>query len=129
MEAIQKVQKVKVPRIQTKTDASGILHVKHKYTMKSASYYINLLKQYRERNAARLGIQRIGIFGSVARGEQNNNSDLDIFVDIKEPDYFILCNIHDDLDPLCGCKVDLVHLHKFLRPLFLKNIEKDAIMA
>lgn len=97
--------------------------------MKSASYYINLLKQYRERNAARLGIQRIGIFGSVARGEQNNNSDLDIFVDIKEPDYFILCNIHDDLEKLCGYKVDLVHLHKFLRPLFLKNIEKDAIMA
>ena len=75
-------------------------------------------------------IQRIGIFGSVARGEQNSKSDLDIFVDIKEPDYFILCNIHDDLEKLCGCKVDLIHLHRFLRrPLFLKNIEKDAIMA
>ncbi|MCI7269443.1 MAG: hypothetical protein MR561_04340 [Prevotella sp.] len=50
-------------------------------------------------------------------------------MDIKEPDYFILCNIHDDLEKLCECKVDLIHLHKFLRPLFLKNIEKDAIMA
>ena len=97
--------------------------------MKSASYYIALLKQYREKNAAKFGIQRIGIFGSVARGEQNSKSDLDIFVDIKEPDYFILCNIHDDLEKLCECKVDLIHLHRFLRPLFLKNIEKDAIMA
>ena len=60
---------------------------------------------------------------------KNSKSDLDIFVDIKEPDYFILCNIHDDLEKLCGCKVDLIHLHRFLRPLFLKNIEKDAIMA
>ena len=40
--------------------------------MKSASYYIGLLKQYREKNAAKFGIQRIGIFGSVARGEQNS---------------------------------------------------------
>lgn len=97
--------------------------------MKTASYYLDQLKQYKELNGLRLGIQRIGIFGSVARGEQNDRSDLDVFVDIKEPDYFVLCDIHDDLEKLCGCKVDLVHIHRFLRPIFLKNIEKDAILA
>lgn len=97
--------------------------------MKTASYYLDQLKQYKELSGLRLGIQRIGIFGSVARGEQNDRSDLDVFVDIKEPDYFVLCDIHDDLEKLCGCKVDLVHIHRFLRPLFLKNIEKDAILA
>lgn len=97
--------------------------------MKTALYYLEQLKHYKELNAERLGIQRIGIFGSVARGEQTENSDLDVFVDINDPDYFVLCNIHDELEKLCGCKIDLVHLHRFLRPLFLKNIEKDAILA
>lgn len=97
--------------------------------MNSASFYIAQLKHYKEMNASRLGIQRIGIFGSVARGEQNENSDLDVFVDMKDPDYFMLCDMQDELEALCGCKVDLVHLHRYLRPLFLKNIEKDAILA
>lgn len=97
--------------------------------MKTASYYIEQIQQYKEMYAEKLGIQRIGIFGSVARGEQNDQSDLDVFIDIKDADYFVLCNIHDDLEKLCGCKVDLVQLHRFLRPLLLKNIEKDAILA
>lgn len=97
--------------------------------MNTTSYYIEQLKQYKTENALKLGIQRIGIFGSVARGEQNEDSDLDVFVDIKDPDYFVLCSIHDELERRCGCKVDLIHMHKYLRPLFLKNIERDAIMA
>lgn len=87
------------------------------------------LRHYKEINADRLGIQRIGIFGSVARGEQKENSDLDVFIDLKEPDYFVLCDIHEELEKICCCKVDLVHLHRFIRPLFLNNIEKDAILA
>lgn len=97
--------------------------------MQTTQYYIEQLRHYKEENAERLGIQRIGIFGSVARGEQNENSDIDVFIDMVSPDYFVLCNIHDTLESLFGCKVDLVHLHRFLRPLFLKNIERDAIMA
>ena len=97
--------------------------------MRTAAYYLEKLRQYKHCNAEKFGIRRIGIFGSVARGEQNDNSDLDVFVDMDNPDYFTLCDIHEELEFLCGCKVDLVHIHRFLRPLFLKNIEKDAIMA
>lgn len=97
--------------------------------MKTASYYIEKIQHYKKLNAEKLGIQKIGIFGSVARGEQNEGSDLDVFIDIKDADYFVLCNIHDELEQLCGCKVDLVQIHRFLRPVFLKNIEKDAILA
>ena len=97
--------------------------------MNTAAYYIEQIQHYKELNAEKFGIRRIGIFGSVARGEQNEHSDLDVFIDIKDADYFVLCNIHDDLEKLCGCKVDLVHLHRFLRPLLIKNIEKDAILA
>lgn len=97
--------------------------------MQPAAHYIEQLRQYKRANAMRLGIRQIGLFGSVARGEQRPDSDLDIFIDLNEPDYFALCAIRHDLERLCNCRVDLVHLHKYLRPLFLDNIKRDAILA
>lgn len=33
--------------------------------------YLSLLREYMRKNAAKYGISRMGIFGSVARGEQH----------------------------------------------------------
>jgi predicted nucleotidyltransferase len=54
---------------------------------------------------------------------------LDVFVDIQEPDFFIMCDIQEKLEEICGCKVDLLRLRKDLRPLLLKRIEQDGIYA
>lgn len=97
--------------------------------MTTTSEYLAALRQYKTTNAARLGIKRMGLFGSVARGEHTEKSDVDVFVDMAEPDYFVVCDIRDDLERLFRRKVDLVTLHEWLRPLFRKNIERDAIMA
>lgn len=70
-----------------------------------------------------------GVFGSVARGEHNANSDLDVFVDIEDPDYFILCDIQEDLQSLCNCKVDLVRMRKDMEPILHNNILHDGIVA
>ena len=43
--------------------------------MKTTSEYIALLRKYMAENAHKYGIVRMGIFGSVARGEQTENSD------------------------------------------------------
>ena len=37
-----------------------------------------------------LGINRIGIFGSVARGENTDNSDIDIVVDVSNPSFAVM---------------------------------------
>ena len=39
---------------------------------------LSLLREYMRKNAAKYGISRMGIFGSVARGEQHEGSDVDI---------------------------------------------------
>lgn len=46
--------------------------------MKTTSEYIALLRKYMAENAHKYGIVRMGIFGSVARGEQTENSDVDV---------------------------------------------------
>lgn len=75
------------------------------------------------------GIKSMGIFGSVARGEQKEDSDLDIFVELQEADPIIMGFIHDDLESLCQCKIDLLRLRKGLNNLLIQRIKRDAIYA
>lgn len=90
---------------------------------------LNILAQYKEANAEKYGIESIGLFGSVARGEQRADSDIDVIIEFKDSDYFVYCSVLSDLEKLFSHKVDLVQKHRFMRPLFKKNIERDAIMA
>ena len=45
--------------------------------MKTVTEYISLLRDYMQKNAGKYGISRMGIFGSVARNEQTETSDVD----------------------------------------------------
>ena len=46
--------------------------------MKSTPEILELLKLYKQVNARKYGFSRLGVFGSVARGEQTEHSDVDI---------------------------------------------------
>jgi len=96
---------------------------------KSTSECIALLKAYKENNADRYGIKCMGIFGSFARGEQNGNSDLDVYIESDTISLFQMGSLLNDLENLLGIKIDLVHKHKRLRTEFLKTIERDLIYA
>lgn len=48
--------------------------------MKTVTEYISLLRDYMQKNAGKYGISRMGIFGSVARNEQTETSDVDIYI-------------------------------------------------
>lgn len=95
--------------------------------MKSTDEYINILKQYKAQMADKYGIQHIGIFGSVARGEQKETSDLDVYVKLKTPKLFFMYSIHEDLERLCKCKIDLIRLREGMNSLLLKKIETEGI--
>jgi predicted nucleotidyltransferase len=54
-------------------------------------------------------LQRLGIFGSFARNEQNSNSDIDLLVKFKNtPSLLQLIKIENDLSKKLGFKVDLI---------------------
>jgi hypothetical protein len=53
-------------------------------------------------------IKEISIIGSYARGEQTEESDLDIMVDFKEPIGWEVVDLRDELEELLGIKVDLI---------------------
>ena len=78
--------------------------------MKTVTEYISLLRDYMQRNADKYGISRMGIFGSVARNEQTETSDVDIYVEGQLRGFFALSGIKQELEELLGCPVDIVRL-------------------
>jgi predicted nucleotidyltransferase len=64
---------------------------------------------------------------SVSRNEQNIDSDLDVCVEMKEPDGFILLNIKYELEELLNCKIDIIRLRDNMNILLKRNIERDGI--
>ena len=97
--------------------------------IQSTVYYTNLLAQYKQASSSKYGIKRIGIFGSVARGEQHEGSDVDICVELAEPDVFALVHIKEELEELFGTSVDIVRMRDRMNPILRKNIDKEGIYA
>lgn len=95
--------------------------------MKTTSEIISALREYKALAAEKYGIVVLGIFGSVARGEQGENSDIDVFIKLQNPSFFIRMKIQDELEKLFHTKVDVISLHETMRALFRHNIEQDAI--
>jgi len=69
----------------------------------------------------------IGVFGSYARGDENEQSDLDLLIDFEQKvDLLELIGLEQELTEVLGIKVDLItlrSLHASLKPY----IESDLI--
>ncbi len=96
--------------------------------MKTTSEYIALLRKYMAENAHKYGIIRMGIFGSVARGEQTEDSDVDVCIESAPMGLMALCSLKDELERMLGCSVDILRIRKHLvGSSLLKSVMKDVI--
>lgn len=83
---------------------------------------LNILKQ-------RFGVNRIGIFGSYARGEERESSDIDILVEFINNSYRTFDNYMDlkfYLEDLLSLRVDLLTINAIKEEL-KENILKEVI--
>lgn len=72
------------------------------------------------------GVTGLCLFGSVARGDNRPDSDIDILVDMP-PKIFALSALHRYLENLLQSSVDLIRRHSHLSPRFLNQIDRDGI--
>lgn len=54
------------------------------------------------------GVEKVGLFGSFAREEATENSDVDLVVSLEKPLGFAFVQLADYLEERLGCKVDLI---------------------
>lgn len=83
---------------------------------------------------AAFGVNQIGLFGSYVRHEANENSGIDLLVDIRKDkktfNNFLSLNYY--LEELFGKKVELItnqSLSPFIGPHILKTVEYAAIAS
>jgi predicted nucleotidyltransferase len=76
----------------------------------------NLLEKY--------NLDKIGVFGSFARGE--NANDIDFFIDSENYRVKNLVNLKEDLENITQKNIDIM-LKKYANPIVLHRAQKDMI--
>lgn len=69
----------------------------------------------------------MGIFGSVARQEQTEKSDIDVYIEGNLHGMFAMGSIKVELEELLGTTVDLVRIREGINPMLLQKIRKEGI--
>jgi predicted nucleotidyltransferase len=72
------------------------------------------------------GVKRLGLFGSCARGECSEASDLDFVVEFDKKSFDLYMDLKAFLEDLFGCQVDLV-LADTIKPRLRTIILEEAV--
>lgn len=97
--------------------------------MRTRDQVLKILKEELPYLKETFQITRIGIFGSWVRGEQTEESDIDVLVELEKPvGFFAFIKLEDHLSKLLGVRVDLV-TPDALKPLIKPYIMEETVYA
>ena len=88
---------------------------------------IMLLKKNKTILKDKYGITSLSLFGSTARGEQTDISDIDLFVETQTANPFLLQDAKEFLEKEMGTSVDIIRNHEYLNQRLRKRILKDRV--
>lgn len=88
--------------------------------------YIDILKRHADVLSRNYDISYMRLFGSVAKNEHQDNSDVDLFV-VMPANAYKLCAAADYLESILDTNVDLIRKHDNMRPFFINQINKYGI--
>lgn len=77
--------------------------------------------------ADKFGVRSMRLFGSVARGEQKEASDVDVCVEM-EPSLLKRSGLKIYLETVLDCKVDVLRNHESMDPYLIQQINRDGIL-
>jgi predicted nucleotidyltransferase len=87
---------------------------------------VDILRRHKPDLQRKYPISRLGVFGSYARGEAKDSSDIDIAVDIQGPMGLNFVAMANEIEDLFGVKVDVVPTRS-IKPGYLPSVEKDIV--
>ncbi len=93
----------------------------------SRSEMLEILKVFKREHAEEYGILTLGVFGSVARDEAKESSDLDLVIKTETPDPYNIVHIKEDLEERLNMKVDVVRLRDKMNPFLKRRIKGEAV--
>ena len=88
---------------------------------------LHILAEHHQEMRERFSVKSLRLFGSVARDEASEQSDVDVLVDFDDtPSLFGFLKLQEYLRKLLGAKVDLV-TESGLKERARPRVEQDAI--
>ena len=96
--------------------------------LSSREQILGVLKDQKTDLGSRYPLKRMALFGSWARGDAQENSDVDILVEVDPSIGLRFVDLGDELEDLLGRRVDLVS-RRAIKPGMWKKIEPELIDA
>ena len=87
---------------------------------------LQILKEKKPDLQKRYPISELGVFGSYARGDNNEHSDIDILVDFNDRIGIRFISLAHELEDTFKTKIDLVS-RRGIKPNYLPYVEKNLI--
>lgn len=88
---------------------------------------LNFLREFKYNNSEKYGILEIGVFGSIARDDASDDSDLDICIKTKTPNPFLLVHIKEEIEHRVQKHVDIIRVRETMNPFLKTRIEKEGV--
>ena len=94
--------------------------------MYTLQHIVDILKKHKPELQKKYPVTALGVFGSYARGDANEKSDIDIAVEINGAMGLDFIEMADEIESLFGIKTDVVP-KRSINPGYLPFVEKDII--
>ena len=94
--------------------------------MKSRHEIIEILRRARPELAREFGIQRLALFGSYARGDAAEGSDVDVLVEVDPSLGLRFVDLAERIETMLGARADVVS-RRAIPPRYWAEIEKELL--
>ena len=87
---------------------------------------LRILRNHKLELQRKYPVSGLGVFGSYARGEATDKSDIDIAVELSGPMGLNFVEMADEIEALFGIKTDVVP-KRAIKPKYLEYVEKNIV--
>ena len=94
--------------------------------MKRTEDILIALRRAKPELAERFGVKRLAIFGSYARGEQRDDSDVDVLVEVDPSIGLRFVDLAEHIEAILGVRSEVVS-RRAIKPRNWEVIERDLI--
>jgi predicted nucleotidyltransferase len=88
---------------------------------------LEILLRFKSDFEEQYGVTSLGLFGSVARSQATESSDIDIVVRMNNPNLFRLVHVKETLEEALHEHVDIVHYRERMNAFLKSRIDQEAI--
>ncbi|MEJ2705956.1 MAG: nucleotidyltransferase domain-containing protein [Sedimentisphaerales bacterium] len=88
---------------------------------------LRILKEFKEEYAGQFGIVSLGLFGSAARDDTKESSDVDVVVRLKKQDMFNMIGIKQYLEETLRVPVDVISYRERMNAFLKDRIDKESV--